>query len=137
MNICLRIAFGPLFLLPVLTTASVGQGVGAPPAPMAPGKWVLSQSNEEPKTDTERKSMCSNPVGWVEVSEKSWIDGDSGGRRVCVLPKWKVNGATYLAPSMKCKPAVEADGDGDGSISALVKGPKSVEINNALFIRCD
>ncbi len=137
MNICLRVAFGPLFLLPLLTTESLAQSASAPPAPMEPGKWVSPKSNEEPKTDAERKELCTNPVAGVEVSEKSWIEFDSGGRCVCALPKWKVNGATYRARPMKCKPAIEADGDGDGSISVLVKGPKSVEINNSLYIRCD
>lgn len=104
---------------------------------MEPGKWVVSQSNEEPKTDAERKSMCSNPVAWVEISDKSWIEGDSGGRRVCALPKWTAKGTTFRAPPLKCKPAAEADGDGDGSVSVLVKGPSAVEINNALFVRCN
>lgn len=104
---------------------------------MEPGKWVVSQSNEEPKTDAERKAMCSNPVAWVEISDKSWIEGDSGGRRVCVLPKWSAKGTAYRAPPLKCKPAAEADGDGDGSVSVLVKGPNAVEINNALFVRCN
>lgn len=39
--------------------------------------------------------------------------------------------------AMKCKPALEPDGDGDGSIMVVVKGPKSVEINNSLYVRCD
>ncbi|MFG1270565.1 hypothetical protein V5F40_21685 [Xanthobacter sp. DSM 14520] len=98
---------------------------------------MISQTNEEPKNDAERKSICASPVAWVEVSEKNWIEGDSGGRRVCALPKWNANGATYRAPPLKCKPAGEADGDGDGSVTVLVKNPKSVEINNALFIRCN
>lgn len=76
-------------------------------------------------------------VAWEEVSEKSWIEGDSDGRRVCVLAKWKVNGTIFLAPPMTCKPAIQTDSDGDGSASLVVKGPKSVEINNSLYIRCD
>ncbi|MFG1223756.1 hypothetical protein [Xanthobacter wiegelii] len=133
----LRITVAPLLFLPMLAAPSLAQQPARAPAPIAPGKWVVSQSNEEPKNDGERRQMCETPVAWVDVSEKSWIESDSDGRRVCALPKWKVNGTTFLAPPMKCKPAVQTDGDGDGSTSVVVKGPKSVEINNSLFIRCD
>ncbi|MEP9347813.1 hypothetical protein [Xanthobacter sp. KR7-225] len=133
----MRVTVASLLLLPVLAAPSLAQQPPLARAPMEPGKWVVSQSNEEPKTDAERKSMCSNPVAWVEISDKSWIEGDSGGRRVCAMPKWTAKGTTYRAPPLKCKPAAEADGDGNGSVSVLVKGPNAVEINNALFVRCN
>lgn len=98
MNHCLRVAICPLLLLTMLAAPSLAQQPARGPAPMELGKWVVSQTNEEPKTDAERKSMCSNPVAWVEISEKSWIEGDSGGRRVCAAPRWKANGTTFRAP---------------------------------------
>ncbi|MFG1313885.1 hypothetical protein [Xanthobacter autotrophicus] len=132
----LRVTIATL-LLPMLTAPSLAQQPVRALAPMEAGQWVVSQSNEEPKDDAERRKLCATPVAWVEVSEKSWIEGDSDGRRVCAVPRWKASGATFRAPPLKCKPALEPDGDGDGSMVVVVKGPKSVEINNSLYIRCD
>lgn len=133
----LRVAIAPLLLLQMLAAPSLAQQSARPPTPMASGKWVVSQTNEEPKSDGERRQMCAAPVAWIEVSEKSWIEADSDGRRVCAVPKWKVSGTTFRSPPVKCKPALESDGDGDGSMSVVVKGPRSVELNNSLYIRCD
>lgn len=120
-----------------LTLAAMGAPAMAAERPMAKGIWAVVNDDKVPSSEAMRK-LCAKPFFWIEISDKGWFEGTQGEKPVrCDQPRWKrVNATTFTAPAQKCEGGDQVDGDGDGSLRLVIKGPEAVVINNSLYVQC-